>query len=124
MTVHGGVVQEGGRGWARALVGRGQLFLGLPRGVRRPFGPVLGDLCVDRSGGLGVQVLSRSALFLPRVPLPLLEMREAINAQQRDGAVILVRVMRVKVDADVPIKVANRRRRVERLKKDKDNPLS
>jgi hypothetical protein len=101
------IEQSGSMARAQALVGRGQLFLGLPRGVRKPFGPVLGDLCVDRSSSLGVQVLSCSALFLPCVPLPLLEVREAINAQQRDGAVILMRVMQVKVDANVPIKVAN-----------------
>lgn len=64
---------------------------------------------------LSVLVLPRSTLFLPGIPLPLLEMCEAINAKERDGAVVLVGVMRVKVDADVAIKVANGRRRVERL---------
>jgi hypothetical protein len=64
---------------------------------------------------LSVLVLPRSTLFLPGVPLPLLEMREAINAKERDGAVVLVGVMRVKVDANVPIKVTNRRRWMKRL---------
>jgi hypothetical protein len=64
---------------------------------------------------LSVLVLSRPTLFLPGIPLPLLEMSEAINAKKRDGAVVLVGVMRVKVDANVAIKVANGRRRVERL---------
>jgi hypothetical protein len=33
-------------------------------------------------GGLGCQVLSCSTLFFPDVPLPLFEMREAINAKE------------------------------------------
>ena len=56
------------------------------------------------------------ALFLPHVPLPLFEMREAINAKEGDGAVVLIGVVRVKVDANVSIKVANIHWRVERLK--------
>jgi len=42
---------------------------------------------------LSVMILPRSTLFLPGIPLPLLEMREAINAKKRDGAVVLVGVM-------------------------------
>ena len=94
-------------------MGSRRVVLGLPRGVRRAFGPV-GDIRVGRSG-LCVQVQTRSALLLPDVPLPLLEMRKAINAQQRDRAIILVGVMRMKVDANIPIKISNGRRRVERL---------
>lgn len=92
-------------------MGSRRVVLGLPRGVRRAFGPV-GDIRVGRSG-LCVQVQTRSALLLPDVPLPLLEMRKAINAQQRDRAIILVGVMRMKVDANIPIKISNGRRRVE-----------
>jgi hypothetical protein len=43
-------------------------------------------------------------------------MREAINSQEGDRAVILVGVMRMKVDANVSIKVANIHRGVERLR--------
>ena len=64
-----------------------------------------------------IVVSTRSTFFFPGVPLPLLEMCQAVDTKQRDGAVILVGVMRMEVDAYVPIKVANRRRRVERLSK-------
>ena len=64
---------------------------------------------------LSVLVQAGSTLLLPGVPLPLLEMGEAINAKERDGAVVLVGVVGVKVDTNVAIKVANRRRWVERL---------
>jgi hypothetical protein len=87
------------------------VFLGRPRGVRRGFG-LIGDIRVDCSS-LWVQVLSRPTFFLPGIPLPLLEMRKTIDSEQRNGAVILVGVMRVKVDTNVPIKVANGRRWVE-----------
>jgi hypothetical protein len=94
-------------------VGHSWLFLGLLRGLGKAFG-LVGDICVSCSS-LCVQVLARSTFFLPGIPLPLFEMGETINAKQRDWAVILVGVMGVKVDSNVPIKVTNGRRRVERL---------
>jgi hypothetical protein len=94
-------------------------FLGQPRSLRGLF-EFREDLCKD-CGDVYVPVLPRSTLFLPEIPLPLLEVREAINAKERDGAVVFVGVMRVKVDANVPVKVANGRRRVERLF-EKKNP--
>ena len=57
-----------------------------------------------------------AALRLPRVPLPLLEVREAVHAQEGDRAVVLVPVVRVEVDADEAIKVADRGWRVEGLR--------
>ena len=70
----------------------------------------------QRVRGLRILHGLASAFFLPHVPLPLLEMREAINAEEGDGAVILVGVMRVKVDTYVSIKVANIHRGVKRLR--------
>ena len=94
-------------------MGSRRVFLGLPRGVRRAFW-LMGNIRVDGSS-LCIQVQARSTFLLPDVPLPLLKMRKAINAQQRDRAVILVGVMRMKVDTNIPIKVTNGRRRVKRL---------
>ena len=96
-------------------MGHSWLFLSLLSGLGKAFG-LMGDICVGCSG-LCVQVLARSTFLLPGIPLPLLEMGETINAKQRDRAVILVGVMGVKVDPNVPIKVTNGRRRVERLRK-------
>ena len=42
-------------------------------------------------------------------------MDEAINTKERDEAVVLVRVVRMKLDANVAINVVNGRRWVERL---------
>ena len=70
----------------------------------------------QRVRGLRILHGLASAFFLPHVPLPLLEMCEAINAQEGDRAVILVGVMRVKVDTYVSIKVANIHRGVKRLR--------
>ena len=74
-------------------MGGRRVFLDLPRGVRRAFG-LVEDFCVYCSNMcVLVLVPARSTFFLPGVPLPLLEMREAINSKQRNGAVILVRVV-------------------------------
>ena len=58
-----------------------------------------------------------STLFFPHVPLPLLEMGEAINAKEGDGAVVLVGVVGMKVNANVSIKVANIHWGMKRLRK-------
>ena len=63
----------------RAIVGHSSLFLGLLRGLGRVFG-LVGDIRVGYSG-LCVQVLARSAFFLPGIPLPLLEVGETINTE-------------------------------------------
>ena len=93
------------------------LFLDLLWGLGRALGFV-GGICVGYSSSLCILVLARSTFFLPGIPLPLLEVGETINAKQRYWTVILVGVMGVKVDSNVPIKVTNGRRRVERLETD------
>ena len=57
-----------------------------------------------------------TTLRFPSLPLPLLEMRESIDPEQGHWAVVFAPVMRVKVDPDVAIEVAERGRRVERLR--------
>ena len=57
----------------------------------------------------------RPALGLPQVPLPVFEMCEAIDPQQRQRAVVLVPVVRVEVNPDDAVEVAQCRWGVERL---------
>lgn len=54
-----------------------------------------------------------TALRLPHIPLPLLEMRETIHPKERHRAIILASIVRMKIDANVPVKIAQRRRRME-----------
>ena len=76
------------------------------------FGRLRGDL--ERRTGLLHGPL-RTALRLPRLPLPLLELGEAVHAQERELAIVLVPVVRVEVDPDDAVEVAQRRWWVERL---------
>jgi hypothetical protein len=44
-------------------------------------------------------------------------MGEAVNSKERDGAVVLIAVVGVEIDADVSIEVSEGRWRVKRLSK-------
>ena len=49
--------------------------------------------------------LTLTALVLPELPLPLFEMCETIDAEERNRAVVLVAVVRVEVYSNVAVKV-------------------
>ena len=65
----------------------------------------------DGRGGIGIGLWGSRDLKLfvaicLSVPFPLLEMREAVDTQQRNWAIELAPVMRMKIDSDVPIEIA------------------
>lgn len=49
-----------------------------------------------------------STLFFPHVPFPLFEMSQAVNSEERYWTVEFVAIMGHEVDADVPVKIAER----------------
>jgi hypothetical protein len=59
------------------------------------------------------------ALCFPDVPLPLLEVGEAIYSEKGNWAIVFVAVVGVEVYADIAVKVAQRGGRVKRLGMDK-----
>ncbi len=68
-------------------------------------------------GGLrGNGFFATSTVFgLPDVPFPLFEMGQTVDAEEGNGTVILVTVVRVELDADISIKVSYGCGRMKRL---------